>query len=345
MIRTKTVFVIGAGASCELGFPPGSGLLEQIRAALDIRNEGSVPVGGEQGIRSGLRQIAEESETEYQFALSELIQAAERIRGAAVWGQSIDNLINQHSHDPLFAKCAKLAIAHRILQCEFQSPLGLADDEGVPQPDHLNGSWLPRFLQILVQGLERDSVDQIFDNVDIICFNYDRTIRHFLPYGLKTQFGLPMAQARDLAGKLTIWHPYGSLGPLPWEGKEGAVPFGDPGGEHICAAANSIRTFTERIEDEAPLAAIQDSFCQATKIVFLGFGFLQPNMELLRDGREGSAREIFGTTLGQSGYHHDMIRKDLTIMFDPASHFPREAELRPVRCKNFLEEFFLALSR
>lgn len=108
MIRTKTVFVIGAGASCELGFPPGSGLLEQIRAALDIRNEGSVPVGGEQGIRSGLRQIAEESETEYQFALSELIQAAERIRGAAVWGQSIDNLINQHSHDPLFAKCAKL---------------------------------------------------------------------------------------------------------------------------------------------------------------------------------------------------------------------------------------------
>jgi NAD-dependent SIR2 family protein deacetylase len=37
MFERRTVFVVGAGASCELGFPSGGDLKNQIGAKVDIR--------------------------------------------------------------------------------------------------------------------------------------------------------------------------------------------------------------------------------------------------------------------------------------------------------------------
>ena len=61
-------------------------------------------------------------------------------------------------------------------------------------------------------------------------------------------------------GKLKIFHPYGSLGPLPWQSDEDAVGFGGgPFGQYdTVKMANGIRTFSERMADTDHLVGMHD---------------------------------------------------------------------------------------
>jgi hypothetical protein len=226
MFRSKTIFVVGAGASCELGFPNGTELLGQIASALDIY------FGSGFNMERGDRRIYEaytRLSTSAGVAANEYQQAGWRIRDAAHLGLSIDNVINQFVDDPLVAPVGKLAIAQRILFAEQRSVLRLSRDrvEGVEALAQARTTWLGGFAQLLVQDKTRARLDDLFDNVSIVSFNYDRSIRRFLPLALMSQFGLPQPDANELTKKLQIYHPYGSLGPLPWENTAGGAEYGD----------------------------------------------------------------------------------------------------------------------
>ena len=61
MFRAKTVFVIGAGASVEVGLPMGSELLKQIVKLTDIKFEYYTHKSGDPAILEALKIILNEN--------------------------------------------------------------------------------------------------------------------------------------------------------------------------------------------------------------------------------------------------------------------------------------------
>jgi hypothetical protein len=79
-------------------------------------------------------------------------------------------------------------------------------------------SWYPAFFRLLQQGVSAEhGAQDVFRNLCVINFNYDRCFEHFLCRALRKLFQLQERQAQDLVVKrLKIFHPYGMVGQLPW---------------------------------------------------------------------------------------------------------------------------------
>jgi len=121
---TKTVFVVGAGASQEAGLPIGSELKMSIATALDIRVKrgGYQLISGHDLILEALRLEAAKNPTHTDL-LASLQNAAWRIRDAMPQASSIDTFIDNHSEDKQIELCGKLAIVRTILEAEAKSAL------------------------------------------------------------------------------------------------------------------------------------------------------------------------------------------------------------------------------
>jgi hypothetical protein len=230
MFRSKTVFVVGAGASCEIDFPSGPNLLAQISRVLDIRFDHQ-QISGDHEIMQAFRRVHAE---EYAGSdINDFLHASWRIRDAAAQGYSIDNVIDQNDHVELVPTCAKIAIARVILKSESGSKIKGARDSMAPIAlSGLQETWYFKFGQMLADGVRRTALDKIFENLAIISFNYDRSLEHFLPHSLVASFGLSLQEAQALVSTLKIFHPYGTVGSLPWQpGRGPKVNYGEQ--EHV----------------------------------------------------------------------------------------------------------------
>jgi hypothetical protein len=143
-------------------------------------------------------------------------------------------------------------------------------------------------------------IDSIFKNVSFITFNYDRCIEHFLFHSIRDYYGIDENRMRELMGGLRVFHPYGAVGLLPWQTGPGeGVPFG--GIEYspkLLPISRQIKTFTERVEDDAALTVIRNEVAEAEVVVFLGFAFLEENMKLISPGHPTKAKRVFATAHG-----------------------------------------------
>ena len=78
----------------------------------------------------------------------------------------------------------------------------------------LRPTWFAGLGAILSADINRENVEHIFDDVTIVCFNYDRCIEQYLAYFLNTYYHLPLNEARELVQqKLNILRPYGQVAP------------------------------------------------------------------------------------------------------------------------------------
>src|SRR6185295_10588589 len=105
---------------------------------------------------------------------------------------------------------------------------------------------------------------EAFLNVAFIVFNYDRCLEHFLEYALFGLYGIPRRDAASLVRKLTIIHPYGTIGDLQ------ALPFGGTKDSYpeLFPLASRIKTYTESFEERDDLNRIRMEMLQAECIVF-----------------------------------------------------------------------------
>lgn len=303
MFTSKTVFIVGAGASSELGFPVGAQLCDTIRASLNCWIDPAGAVEGEDRELSSLisRLAAESGESMVGY-----VQAAAAVRqGLSVW-PSIDNCLHAHRANPRAIRCGKLGIARAILNHEATSPLlaqgrrplNLASKE-------IRESYLPALASQIIVDCS-DLSDELFRNIAFVIFNYDRCIEEYLFHALQQAYGAPEEKVAEVLNRARFVHPYGSLGRLPWQSGIGkAVPFGAQADQtDLIHIAEQIRTFTESHDDREFHSLIQDTYSGAERAVFLGFAFNGQNMDLL-SGRQTTpkralVRTVYATSFGIS---------------------------------------------
>ena len=315
----KTVFIIGAGASKEVNLPIGSELKKLIATALDIRYAHfNSRISGD-GVIAEALVLAAAAQNPPLRDINPYLHAGWRIRDAMPQAISIDHFLNDHSTNKQIEVCGKLAITSAILTAERESSLFISRTQRHPQLDfgRIANTWFIGFFQLLSENCRSGELELRLASVALIIFNYDRCVEHFLYYAFQNYYSLSPEKAASLLGHLKIYHPYGTVGPLPWQGSEKQVEFGaDLYAKNLFACSGLLKTFTEGTdESSSDIISIRASMSTSQKLVFLGFAFHRLNLNLLLPANtpRPNKRPVFATAHGLSASDVDLIVHELTV--------------------------------
>lgn len=346
MLRDRTLFIVGAGASAEYKMPVGDELKWSIVQALhNVPEEGPSALGR---MRGAIEQYA----YEIGYSQSEIFADARKLANGLMQATSIDSYIeNLRQHNPRIAVLGKIGIAACLLDRERSSPL--FSHAGKPVAfQNLGNTWLNKLFQIMVEGQSVSTLNTLFDRATFVIFNYDRCVERFLECSLQNYFGLADSEARELVKGCTILHPYGTLGPWgkPGENPE-AVGFGALGAgptftsqRLLKVAENDLRTYSEYIEDADEIARNQVALAATQTIVYLGFAFHRQNVGLLsRIVPRGKSR-VLATTFKVPEPANEVIVDDIfSIMKVPRDD--GHPTLANLEAGPFIDSYRLLLSQ
>lgn len=344
------VLVVGAGASKEVNLPVGAELRTRIAQALDIRyDDGYRRSSGDGAIDEAFRVLASAAD-QNRVDINPYLHSSWRIRDAMPQAISIDNFIDSHRHDSRIAICGKLAIARCILAAEAESALFVNRRSLDARIDFagVEGTWFNAFLQLLTENCQETEIDQRLAQVAIVSFNYDRCITHYLHGALQNYYGITSERAAQAMSNLQVFHPYGSVGRLPWQSLRDGVDYGsNAGGRSLVKVSEGIRTFTEGIDpDHSNIVEIRRTLQHARKVAFLGFAFHRLNLQLLfpglADGQQVMNRPTYATGYGISNADGQEIRNELSALgavFQERFYFRND-----LTCAKLFREFWRSLS-
>jgi hypothetical protein len=241
------------------------------------------------------------------------LQAAKRINEGVILSNSIDSFIDVHRNNEKIQLCGKLAIAKSILEAERESKLYISKDKNdFADVAGLKQTWFFDFFRNLNDGVRKLEIERIFEKISFVVFNYDRCVEHFLHQALQRHFGIEAADATAVMKTLRIFHPYGTVGDLPWQNNQEGVPFGHTANRATMQLmASRIRTYTEQVEDNGVLKAIRKEMQLADTLVFLGFSYHPQNMKLLNPGKECGTTQVFGTAFRISDSNREIVLDDI----------------------------------
>lgn len=268
---------------------------------------------------------------------------------------SIDNLLDAHRNDPDIAMIGKLAIARAILQAEQKSKLFNSRNSAREFSLHdVSGTWLIPLFQILTEGVPKEDVREIFNNVTFVVFNYDICLEYFLPRALRVYYGLSPQEASLVADTARIIHPYGRVGELGEGQSLKTVEFGASDYD-LLKVARGIRTFSEGLLHESHGANINNAVSDSDQIIFLGFAYHPLNMEIMSTKNRGFTRKIFGTTVGLSDAAVRTVQSDICAAIgkdrpdssdiDPENMRLAEINLEARTCYDFLGAHFRGIGQ
>ena len=273
-----------------------------------------------------------------------------RIRDAMPQASSIDNYIDANRGDEVLAQCCKLAIVRSILDAEKKCPLYIdpRQDISTPRFDKIEGTWLTSFFRLLSENCQVSQLAQRFSTLSLVIFNYDRCVEHYLYHTLQNYYGISGENAAQLIEHLSIYHPYGVVGALPWQKHSKIIDFGaTPLSNDLLYYADQIRTFTEGTDPStSTIVKLRHKLLDANVVLFLGFAYHRLNIELLRpDGllhRDPQNTKYFGTAI-------DISESDCGIIVDELHSIgsaPHKNILlrRDLDCVNLFKEFGRSLS-
>ena len=344
MFRAKTVFVIGAGASVEVGLPMGIDLLKQIVKLTHFTFDFNRPKTGDVAILQALKLFLDEGREVSE--LNEHLKAGWQLSESAKQALSIDNVIDA-LEDSRVELMGKLGIVRAILMAEAASSAFNPIDN---QPDTIDlskfeGTWYSSFTKLLTENVRKSEIETIFGNIEIINFNYDRCFEQYLPLSLASYYGLKPDTFREIMQGLVVHRPYGVAGRLPWQAGDGpSVRFGEGSPQQLVDVAQQVRTFTERIEEGDELAAMKSSLAGADRVIFLGFGFHRQNVELLSQKMQDHA-EVIATAYQISKSDKSVIEDELSTAFEQALVLnDTRIKLADMTCAQFFKEYWRTLT-
>lgn len=302
MLRKPTLFVLGAGASYELGMPLGVKLAEQIADYLKFKFDYGRMIEGNFDFFDALRSHLPNPERDLAI-LNNHLRAASRIREGIRIARSIDNYVDSHRGDLEVQMLAKVAIFDCILKAEKGSKLYQKPDicKSLYDVDKLAKTWIDEFVNLLFDGVSKDQLGEVFANLCVISFNYDRCLQQSLVLALHNMYHVDLSSCHDLLDKLEIVYPYGSLGPLNSRATSQAIPFGvDILKSLLFEKSNTIRTYTEQQTDTSIIEKIKTYVNKSENIVFLGCAFHPQNIKALTAPSTSFDKTIIGTAFDVS---------------------------------------------
>jgi hypothetical protein len=265
--------------------------------------------------------------------------------------KSIDNYIDSHRGNDEIELCAKLAIVRSILSAEKKSKLFLDPQSGNRSPNfkRLHDTWYSSFMQLLTEGCRANQLEERLSLIAMIIFNYDRCIEHFLYHSLQTFYGISEKEAARLLGCIQIYHPYGTVGLLPWQSGD-TVEFGyEPGASKLLSLAPQIKTFTEGTDPtSSEVASIRQKVMEAPIILFLGFGFHNINLDLIRpptlEVERVTRYKLFATAFGMSSSNCEIITRQLHELCGRARRPTKPQVRHDLTCHQLFKEYSKSLS-
>ncbi|RJP39842.1 MAG: hypothetical protein C4547_03205 [Phycisphaerales bacterium] len=188
--------------------------------------------------------------------------------------------------------CGKILLATALAQAEIH--------------DRLYATIEEHWLRYLWSSWIKARPDQLANhNLAFIIFNYDRCLEHYFTQAVSRSYNIHENNAWAAVLQLSIVHPHGSLGVYDPAGRAATKqsrPFAPPANFFdVSMAAESIKLFWEQEEDHARSVSfsLARAFAGAECVVFLGFGYLKSNMEIIAHFiKEEQARRdlaIYGT--------------------------------------------------
>jgi hypothetical protein len=263
MIQKRTVLILGAGASADFGYPMGSELREMLINQLFITDGDGTPA-----VRM-LRRLDFSDEIIKEFR-------------EALWKSGTNSVDEFLEHRTAFISVGKAAIAEALIKFEN------SDNLFAPRP-----TWYQSLFKHTNSRFEEFGDNALL----IITFNYDRSLEEYLYQALLNKYGKSEAETADALQKIPIVHVHGSLGYLPWQASGGRRYAVTEDHEQIRLAADSIKIVHEEPGPEFQQA--KELLRQADKIVILGFGYHESNLDRLFSGvqlPDGIYGSFFGFT-------------------------------------------------
>jgi len=333
MIEKRTVFVLGAGASCPYRFPTARGLRREIIQAFvadyeKLLDERARP--GTDGINDGYP------------AISSAKDFVDAFRDSST--ESIDLFL---SGNPRFEKVGKIAIVLSILGAEGWS----AFREELETTKEVAQDWYWYLFNRLRRELTgRDGYQDFGGNrITFITFNYDRSLEHFLFDSLLHSFeGADAQTVRAQIDRIPIIHVYGKLAPLPWQEDDTSKVLGY--GDHGLLSSRNVLGIIENLyvvreervnpEQDKAREAIQE----AERVFFLGFGYAPESLEALGllDVLRRTPR-IYGTAMRWNARELRDIRVNFVHMLQRSGNkspdVGERVQIRDCDCVELLREF------
>jgi hypothetical protein len=305
MITKPTLFILGAGASIPYGFPSGWDLRQGIcEASQAVDADIVTKLNTILGIPTDALMLFS-----MRFKLSRL--------------NSIDSFLSKH---PEFSDIGKAFIAALLIPKEndFHFDQVTNDDD-----------WYYALWNALVSNVS--TIEELANNnIQIITFNYDRSLERFLHIAIKHTFRVTDQAALDALNYLNIHHVYGSLGSYGLaEDRELGVRLynGKLSESTLNIARSSLKVIPEARSDEEIFMKAKDAFMWANHVCFLGFGFDPLNVERLgfkelamTNALEDLPSKIitsgFGKTYGEIELARQLVLGDSQIVDDYGKTVP-----------------------
>lgn len=341
MLKSKTVFVLGAGASFEVGFPLGYKLREIIAQKLNFK----IDTFGGLSVGYGDRNIAMKLQSKYGHGYSEYLGVCKQISDGILLSDSIDDFIYKHRHDERVAICGKLAIAHSIVEAESKSELRIepGDIYSTINFKSLPNNWYSKFYSLLTKSMPKSELDHIFDNITVVNFNYDRSIEHFLIHAFMSDYMIDKKEAENIVNKLVIYRPYGSI--------DKSTEFGANMLPDLNNIVSNLKTYTENIDEGEKLLEVKTAVEKAKTIVFLGMAYHINNMNLLKCKCDMREKIIYATRIKISDHDLAIVRRriiDLGLNTRKLSDMVSMPILNNIfysqECRNLFDDYRLSLS-
>lgn len=299
MIKRKTVFILGAGASHPYGLPLGIRLRESIiKYFLSMYSAYLRTYISNDGI------------------IGEAITEAKRFCSCFEKSniKSIDKFLSNNYK--LYGELGKLAIMILILSDEEESYL--LKKSPFPIQD-----WYTYLYNFLIKDIYPENWNSFLTNeISFVTFNYDRSLEHFFYESLHNSF--LFAHKDDLltiAKNIPIVHVYGKIADLDWQaGGNRGIPYGSHWLEYkMQDFTHNIKIiFDKRNEAHEELQKAKEYIRNAENIFFLGFGYAEENLKILDIPAIFEKRpEIYGTAVGLE--HGEVIRIKEKLSLHPLS--------------------------
>jgi hypothetical protein len=330
----KTLFVIGAGASSEIGMPTGYELKMKICDILSLREQRSINKISTTDLFHLVFQILTKLDMHEK---TKYIKAARIISEGLMTEISIDNFIDKHRDNPYIVKTGKLAIVFAILNGERSSHIYNRDSHF--DTNNILQTWYIPCYQKITENCQLKDLPERLKDIYFIIFNYDRCLEYIFLNLFMRNYNVDQNTANNILCSMNIYHPYGTTGDIL------RVRYGEEASEQrLISLSDNIKTFTESISNESKeYENIVNIGRSAELVVFLGFAYHKQNLALLFPDISKTKFYCYGTGLGIS----DKDRLDIYQKLLLGGHIPVEpnnCDIINKKCYDLFSEFQYSLT-